>query len=288
MMKNIFLITNEEKDKGLKFTNELIEFLSEENKNIYMENNLGLYSDKIKLVKDEELKNIDLAIVLGGDGTIIRASKKLAKNNIPLVGINLGSLGFLADIEQNKYKERLTEIFNGDFITINRSMLRAEVIDSKTGEMVFAGDGLNDVVIAREGVSHMLAFSVDVNDSFVNDYSADGVIISTSVGSTAYNLSAGGPILAPNSRATVISPICPHSLSDRSIVLSNRDEIKINFDNNRTAWKTGVIVAIDGAKSFEISTGQYVEVRKSKYVTTLVKVKEYDFYKSLRYKLKTY
>ncbi len=288
MINNIYLITNEEKDVGLNFTRELIDFLNENNKDVYMEEHKEAFSEKVRVAKIEDLDNIDLAIVLGGDGTIIHASKKLVEKSIPLVGINLGSLGFLADIEQNKYKETLTEIFNGDYITVNRSMLRAEVIDSKTGEVKFWADGLNDVVIAREGVSHMLAFSIFVNGYFVNDYSADGVIVSTSVGSTAYNLSAGGPILAPNSRATVITPICPHSLSDRSIAINNKDEIKIDFDNNRTAWKTGVIVAIDGAKSFEISAGQHVEVRKSKYVATLVKVKEYDFYRSLRYKLKTY
>ncbi len=288
MINNIYLITNNEKDTGLKFTRELIKFLNDNNKSVYMERYDVFNSENVSIAKIEDLNNIDLAIVLGGDGTIIHASKRLVEKGIPLVGINLGSLGFLADIEQEKYKEKLIEIFRGDFITIDRGMLRAEVVDSKTGEVLFSADGLNDVVIAREGISHMLAFSVYVNKSFMNDYSADGVIISTSVGSTAYNLSAGGPILAPNSRATVITPICPHSLADRSIVLNNGDEIKIDFENNRTAWRTGVIVAIDGAKSFELSVGQHVEIKKSKYVTTLVKVGDYDFYKSLRYKLKKY
>ncbi len=288
MINKIYIVINEQKDNNLKFTNELIDFLLEKNKDVYVTSDDNKICNKCKCVALDDVKNIDLAIILGGDGTIIRASKKLAVHNIPIVGINLGSLGFLADIEQDKYKESLTEIFKGNFVEIRRSMLTAKLVNSITGEVRFEEKGLNDVVIAREGISRMVGFSAYVNDVYVNDYSADGIIVSTSVGSTAYNLSAGGPILAPTSDTIVLTPICPHSLSARSIVLSNKDKIKINFENNRKNWETGIMITVDGVKSVEIHTGEYVLIEKSKYKTTLVSIKEHDFYKSLRYKLKTY
>ncbi len=287
-MKKIYLITNNTKDKNYTFTKKIISFLNDCEKEVFVTEEEEKDLEGVHYIAFDELRDMDLAIVLGGDGTIIRASKLLADKGISIVGVNLGSLGFLADVEQDKYKDSLKEIFDGNFIKTKRNMLHVKVISKETDEVRFEAEGLNDVVVAREGVARMVGYSLYVNGRLIDSYSGDGILVSTTVGSTGYNLSAGGPILAPTSDTIVLTPISPHSFSARSIVLSSSDTVKIDLENNRKTWAAGVMLTVDGGANVGINKGEYIVVEKSDKSTTLISPKNHDFYKSLRYKLKTY
>ncbi len=288
MIRKIYLISNKTKDKDYVFTKEVISFLKENEKEVYADKTYEGELEGLKYISDDELEDMDLVLVLGGDGTIIGAAKRVLDKKLSIVGINLGSLGFLADIEQESYKEKLKEIFEGKYVCIERSMLNVKVMSYKESKLKFKAIGFNDVVLARDGISRMVGFSVYINGIYVDDYSADGALLSTSVGSTAYNLSAGGPILAPTSDTIVFTPICPHSFSARSIVLSDKDRVKIDFNNNKKTWEAGMILTVDGGIKTQLEKDDYIVIEKSSKKTKLISPKTHDFYRSLRHKLKTY
>ncbi len=286
-MNNILLISNRTRDKNYLFTKKLIKFLKEKDKKVFAtEKDMVVLG--AKLVEEKSMDKMDMSIVIGGDGTIIHASKLLSAHEIPVVGINLGNLGFLAEIEVSNFEDSLNQIFKGVYTTIDRTMLEATVYRSDNKKPIYSACCLNDIVIARVALSRMVGYRVYVNEVFVNDYNADGVIISTSTGSTAYNLSAGGPILSPGSNTIVITPICPHSLAARSIVLNAADTVKIDFENNRKNWEQGIMITADGDDGVELKSNQFIEIKKSDKSTKLISLKNHDFYKSLRSKLKTY
>ncbi len=168
-------------------------------------------------------RDIDLAVVVGGDGTMLSAARNIAGFKVPMIGVNLGRLGFLTDISANHMLEGLGTILDGDFKTEERLLLAAEVV--RDSRVVYTSNAFNDVVINKGALARLIEFESHVNGEFVNSTRADGVIIATPTGSTAYALSAGGPILHPTLPAMVLVPICPHTLSDRPIALSSDSRI---------------------------------------------------------------
>lgn len=286
MAKKVYLIINTQKDQEMNLADDVIDFLEKENIQVYTDTSIHRKDHmRTDFICEEGMEDIDFAVVLGGDGTIIHSARSLAKHEIPIIGINMGNLGFLAETELQEWQDSLLKVISGNYSIEKRMMLEVQSFDGDTEEVSDKGYALNDVVISRMALSRMVGFSLFVNEAFVGYYSADGVIIATPTGSTAYNLSAGGPILAPTNEMMVITPICPHSLSARSLVVSSNDEIKITFEHNRRSWDKDLMVTIDGQEGLKVSSDTEIIIRKSTMTTQLIKLEGRDFYHILRRKL---
>ena len=223
----------------------------------------------------------DLAVVVGGDGTMLGIARELARYNLPLVGINQGRLGFITDIAMGQYKEALAPIVAGDYEEESRAMLESDVW--RDGQRIFEGLSLNDVVVSRGATASMVELRVDVGDDFVANMRADGLIVATPTGSTAYALSAGGPILHPGSGGLVLLPIASHTLSNRPIVLPDTGEVRI-----------GIVSGRDVSANFDMHTlasliiGDQVRVRRSAFKVRFLHPRGWSYYATLRRKLRWY
>ncbi|MEE8118587.1 MAG: NAD(+) kinase [Gammaproteobacteria bacterium] len=224
---------------------------------------------------------VDLIIVVGGDGTMLQAAHLTKEKTIPLVGINAGRLGFLADIPGNKLAPMLERILTGHCIEEHRFPLSADIL--RNGKSVYSDMALNDVVLQKSEGGRMIEFDSFINDSFVCAHRADGIIVSTPTGSTAYALSGGGPILHPGLSALVLVPICPHTLSDRPIVIDNSSCIDLCL--TRDAGSPAQLV-FDGQRISEVKTGDKVRIRRSEQFVTLLHPDDHDYFKLLRNKLR--
>ncbi len=276
-MNRIGIITNITRDTELLVTKSLISYLEEKGIKPFILNNIGNMINRQDLTKSEEFifSDCKLLIVLGGDGTILASAKKAAANNIPIVGINVGSLGYLTDVEKTDFTEMIDRVLNNQYHLEKRIMLDANV-DFPGNKK--SGLALNDCCIKCESFN-MLRFNLFINDDFVDTYNADGIVIATPTGSTGYNLSAGGPILIPDGRMIAVTPICPHSLSSRPIVVSFREKIKVQTISRNA------IVDLDGQHFATLKPGQTVEICKSQQSTTIIKTNGLNFYDILRKKL---
>ena len=225
-----------------------------------------------------ERVHIDMALSIGGDGTLIGVCRRFREQGIPVCGINLGTLGFLADIEPRELESRLAKILIGDYIVENRLLLSG-FTSNELGEK-FLGNAINDVVISKGGSGRMLRMEISVNDTHLTDCKADGLIVSSPTGSTAYSLSAGGPILNPNIRALIIIPICPHTFQMRPLVVNEDDEVKIKI-----MASSDLIVTLDGQEIFKLPPSDEVVVRKSKTTAQIVKFADKNYYDVLKAKL---
>jgi NAD+ kinase len=224
----------------------------------------------------EILNHSDLIITLGGDGTILRSVQAIGNLKIPILGINLGGLGFLADTPPESMLQNLKSIISGDFLIEKRSALQLKNV--KTNQVFTA---FNDIVIDKSGFSRVIEINTDIDDHFLNSYIADGVIISTPTGSTGYSLSAGGPILVPQTNVFVINPICPHSLTNRPVVVSDKSKIKLEVF---TEYKE-INIYRDGQCIGSFPSGSVFEIVKAEYSVNLIKMKNTSFYSTLRNKL---
>ena len=238
-------------------------------------------SDFDALAPAEMAQRCDLAIVVGGDGTMLGIARELSRYNLPLVGINQGRLGFITDIPIGQYKEALAPMIAGDYEEEQRAMLEGGVW--RDGERIFEGLSLNDVVVSRGATASMVELRVDVDDEFVANIRADGLIVGTPTGSTAYALSAGGPILHPAIGGWVVVPIASHTLSNRPIVLPDRGEIRI-----------GIVAGKDVSANFDMHNlaslllGDQVRVRRSAFKVRFLHPRGWSYYATLRRKLRWY
>jgi NAD+ kinase len=233
------------------------------------------------LEPDQMGQRCDLAVVVGGDGTMLGIARELARWKMPLVGINQGRLGFITDIAVGQYKDALAPMVAGDYEEENRSMLEGEVW--RDGEKIFEGLSLNDVVVSRGATASMVELRVDVDDDFVANLRADGLIVATPTGSTAYALSAGGPILHPAIGGWVVVPIASHTLSNRPIVLPDSGEVRI-----------GIVAGKDVSANFDMHNlaslmhGDQVRVRRSAFKVRFLHPRGWSYYATLRRKLRWY
>jgi len=221
---------------------------------------------------------IDLVVVLGGDGTMLGIGRQLAGMNVPLVGINMGRLGYMTDIPIQSVQTILPKIIAGEYEADTRTLLDAVVL--RNGKKINQALALNDVVVNRSGISGMVELAVHVNGSFMYNQRSDGLIVSTPTGSTAYALSAGGPILHPRVAGILLAPIAPHSLSNRPIVLPADSETIIEVVDGRE-----VIVNFDMQSQTELQSGDKIEVRQSSKTITFLHPRGHSDYKTLREKL---
>ena len=284
-MDHFLIITNKEKDVDFLVTKRIVDYIEKAGKTVTLSNVSSIAVDADSVIIPEMA---DCAIVLGGDGTLIQAANDLMACNTPILGVNLGTLGFLAEIEPTNVEEALDRLFCDDYRIEKRIMMEGTVqTDSEHGEALPAGRGfaLNDVVIARKGFSRIISLGIYVNEELVDNFLGDGVIISTPTGSTAYNLSAGGPIIFPQADVMVITPICPHSLTPRSVVVSAQDTIKIVVGRSKKSQEAEAIGTFDGNMVIDLGTDDAVEIRKAKYDTQLIKLNRTSIYEILRSKL---
>lgn len=223
-------------------------------------------------------RHIDLGIVIGGDGTLLNVARNLAAHNVPLIAVNKGRLGFLADIAPDDMLQTIGNILDGDFRTEERFLLAAEIV--RDDVVVHTANALNDVVVHKSGLARLIEFETFVDDDFVYSALADGLIVATPTGSTAYALSAGGPILHPTLPAIALVPICPHALSNRPLVLNNNSRIEVMLTGGHSAH-----VTFDGQSSYPLRDRERVRVRRADTPVTLVHPADRNHYDVLRRKL---
>lgn len=256
------------KQRGIKLqiaTSEQADFYSEET-----------LADQLKKWQDK----LGLIIVVGGDGTILRVARDLACWDIPILGINLGHKGFLAEIEVEQMERFLQYVSTGQYGYQERMMLESKLRrgDAELGCYL----ALNDIVVSRGPFSRIIKVEAYVNEDFMESYSGDGVIIATPTGSTGYSLSAGGPIVNPTMELFVVTPICPHSLYNRAVVVNGGDEIKLRVDSRQVQ----VVLTVDGQVRFSLEDEDQIIVCRSKHKVKLVCFHDYSFYRMLHQKLK--
>lgn len=227
----------------------------------------------------EEICDANLLICFGGDGTILHAAKMANAHHVPILGVNMGSVGFMAELEHSELP-LLSRIAAGDYNLENRMML--DVCVSRSGKTIYQDIALNDVVITKGSIARIIELTVYGDGVLISDFSGDGIIISTPTGSTAYSMSAGGPIVEPTAENIVVTPICAHSMSAKSMVLDAKRIVsaKMGYMTRKTAY-----LSADGGKSFKLSGGDVVEIKRSKQVTQLVRVTGRTFYEVLNHKL---
>lgn len=277
-MNNFFIIANKQKDINLEITEQIRHHISR----------LGAVCN-IYDQYDRDVSSIDIPeetqciLVIGGDGTILAAARMLVGSNIPLLGINLGTLGFLADVNLADLSKTLDLLLQDQYQVENRIMLTAEVYKQRKKAATYIA--LNDFNINRFGASRVIGLKVGINGSVIDRYRADGVIVCTPTGSTGYNLSAGGPIINPTCKNFVITPICPHSLTARSIVLAKEDIVTVEVEQIRSNIKEEAIISFDGREGLSLFPGDQVKIYKSQEVTPFIKATEVSFVQILKEKL---
>jgi len=228
-------------------------------------------------------KKSDLVVALGGDGTLLRAAR--AAGSKPILGVNIGSLGFLTEVSTDEMKKVLNDVFAGNCGYEKRMNLHASVF--RNDECVADYDALNDIVINKGALSRVIEMKVRIDGNYLATYTADGLIVSTPTGSTAYSLSAGGPIVNPCMAAIVATPICPHTLAIRPMILSGEQKLDVEINTGHSLFgEPEVTLTIDGQIGFRLASGDRIEFRKSDRVTVLVVSRQRSFYDVLREKLR--
>ena len=224
---------------------------------------------------------VEMLLVVGGDGTILRAARDLASWEVPILGINVGHKGFLAEIEVEQMDRYLQYILTGQYEFLERMMLEAAV--RREGRMLGRFIALNDIVISRGPFSRILTLNTYINDDFLERYSGVGVIVATPTGSTGYSLSAGGPIVNPSLELIVITPICPHSLNNRAVIVTAGEHIRMRVDTRQAQ----VVLTADGQVGFDLEDGDEILVQKAEQKVKLVHFGDSSFYRLLHQKLKS-
>lgn len=280
-LKHIGIIPNLFKDKDLKYTNEITCWLNKHNISPYMATEVGQKVEgNVISVEAQRLYEVcDSLIVIGGDGTILGVAEAACLRGIPIVGVNLGRLGFLADIEPYELEDAMEKLINGQYKIEERMMLRATIVGANGEKSVFYA--LNEINVTRGNFSRLVEFEICINDELSDIYPADGVIVATPTGSTAYNLSAGGPIVVPLAQTYVVTPICPHTLHSKSIMLCNEDKVRI-----KTLEETkDMALSMDGKLKMYLTPQDIVYIERSPYITKLIKISDRKFFEILREKI---
>lgn len=275
-MKNFYLITNEGKDPQGDITDRIVTYIEK-------------HGGRAVCIKSERNAfpapgnfEADCALVLGGDGTLLRAAGNMMDRELPLLGINLGTLGYLAEVESAAIEEALEKLLADKFVREERMMLSGRIFAGGREDEKYA---LNDIVISRCGSLQILNVRIHVNGLFLNNYCADGVIVATPTGSTGYNLSAGGPIVEPSANLLLLTPICPHTLNTRSIVFSPEDEISVEIPVGKDGGEQVVEANFDGSNKVTMRTGDRLVIRRANKTTGILRLNTESFLTVLHKKM---
>ncbi len=280
MNRRIGIISKPKKDAA-PVLSQLVKWLKEKGAEPLMDQETaGLIDAKIQYTRQDIASLSEFVIVLGGDGTLLNVARVIGERGTPILGVNLGSLGFLTEVTLEEMYQLLEEILKGEVIIDERGMLETSI--QRGGKDVARYSVLNDVVINKSAIARMILMETRVDGRYLNTYRADGLIISTPTGSTAYSLSAGGPIIYPTVGAISISPICPHTLTNRPIVVPDN----VTVDVTLLTEHEDVLVTLDGQEGFKIEYMDTVSVRKAKGTTKLILSPKKDYYQILRQKLR--
>lgn len=273
-MRTFALLVNQEKPRAVELKKRLQTLLDVEGVDTVCIDSHQQLTEKVDLLTD-----VELAFVLGGDGTLLGVARHLANYHIPLLGINAGQLGFLAEAEPTDLEETVRSIMAGKYRLERRVMLESAVY--RDGELIDKLLGLNDSGIAKGSFGRMVTVEIYIDDVFLDSYSGDGVIVSTPTGSTAYSLSCGGPIVIPHLQVMLVTPICPHTLTSRPCVIDGHQQVRMVVH----ATHDDLGLTVDGQVGVKLAPGDVVTVKKSNVETTLVKLGDRDFFSVLRTKL---
>jgi len=281
-LDSVGLIMNYKKEKTRETACRIIDWLNSKKIKVYVEGNKGkeIGKEELNCPTEKFLKNVDLIISLGGDGTLLRAARLVAAEDIPVFGVNLGGLGFLTQIGIDDLEKSLEKLYRERYFLDERMMLNCIV--KRREEEIKKFTALNDVVIGKGAFARIISLATYVNNDYVITYSADGLVVSTSTGSTAYSLSAGGPIVNPSINSIMLTPICPHTLSARPFIIGENDQVKIKLESSEEK----VMVTIDGQEGFVLKSKDEVIIKKSDHKAQLITFKEKSFYAILREKLR--
>lgn len=273
-MREFYLVENNAKDKTRKMAEYISKYL--ESKNCICHRGSGYIDPKFVP------KGVECLITLGGDGTLLRAAKDMMGREMPLIGINMGHLGYLTGVhEEEEVIPCLNRLMADEFSIEHRMMIEGSC--RKDGVEFAKSFALNDIVVGRMLSLKPIKCRVFVNGEFLNEYASDGIIIATPTGSTAYNLSAGGPIVSPNANLLVVTPICSHTMNKRSIVLSPEEEIDIVVQANADS---GSVAIFDGELKAHLQVGNHIHIKQSKVVTKIIKINGGNFLDNIRKKMK--
>ena len=284
-MDTFYIITNYQKDPEMTVAHEIREYLKSKGKTCYIqqkevEDPQGRYRyTDAQHVSDE----VECVLVLGGDGTLLQAARDLVDRSIPLLGINMGTLGYLAEIDRKNIFPALDKLIGGEYTVEHRMMLTGTAFHQS--RRMLADIALNDIVISRNGRLRVVDFNVYVDGAFLSSYTADGIIISTPTGSTGYNLSVGGPIVAPEASLILLTAIAPHTLNSRPIVLPDFVEITIEIGTNHGTDIDGAEAMFDGDTSVKLSSGDRIVITRSRREALMIKTKNTSFLEILREKM---
>ena len=271
-IKTIGIVTRPNQPEAETLAKEAEAFLTKEKRKVYLSRDMD---------KDEMIKKCDLIVVLGGDGTFIGVGRRMSQRSIPILGINLGQLGFLTEVKKEEFFQALNMALHGRLPISERTMLECTLI--RKGKTLLKLPVVNDVVITKGAIARIFDMQVLVDDMLVTNLKGDGIIVSTPTGSTAYCLAAGGPIITPDVAAIAIAPICPHSLNLRPLVIP--DTVKLTIIPQY--WSGSVVLTLDGQTSVDIKSYDVVKITKfKKHPLRIMHWIERDYYSLLREKLK--
>lgn len=285
-MRHFLIITNSFKDKNLKLTNEIKAYIEEKGGTCQCFVSTGDDAKHAAPEADAIAPDTECVLVLGGDGTLIRAASKLVGQNIALIGVNLGTLGYLCELEESNVFSAVDELMEEHYAVEERMMLSGYGV--KQGEKTECKVALNDIVIHRTGALSVVNLIVSVNGEYLNTFRADGIIISTPTGSTGYNMSAGGPIVDPKAQMILLTPINAHNLNSRSIVIGAEDEVMIEIGKRRSQKDETVEVSFDGDNAVGLEVGDKFLIKKAHSTARICKLNNMSFLEILRKKMETY
>lgn len=281
-MKRAAIISKPGKPEVARLVRDIAAWLRDHGYSITADSTSREFCQFCEPAEREELsdKQPDFVIVLGGDGTLLSVARNVARAGIPILGLNLGSLGFLTEVRQDEILQALEAMDAGSCDLSVRSMVHCQL---RRGEKCLASyEALNDVVVHQSAIARLASFDVRVNEKFVANYKADGLIVASPTGSTAYSLAAGGPILAPDVQGFVITPVASHALTNRPLVIQDSAIIDILIKDSGDS----VLLTVDGQEGISLTDGDVVQCRKSEYKVKLLKLEARSFFDVLRTKLK--
>lgn len=283
-MDKFYIITNTAKDKNLEITGEIEAYLKKCGKQCQVRQAERKQEGSYHYTNPDLIpEGTQCILVLGGDGTLLQAARDVVHREIPMLGMNLGTLGFLAEVDRHSVFSALDQLMSDDYEIEERMMLLGSVF--RNNQIIGRDVALNDIVISREGSLRVVRFKNYVNNEYLNSYNADGIIISTPTGSTGYSLSCGGPIVSPNASMILMTPVAPHTLNSRSIIFPSEDVITVELGEGRRQEKEKGLASFDGDTVIPIITGDKIVIQKASVSSRILKLNHLSFVEILRQKM---
>jgi len=278
-MRKIGIIAKRNKPEAIPVIKDLLAWLKERRVECFIEPEMAELIPHASLEKDEMSMTVDMVVVLGGDGTLLAAARSIQKRRVPILGVNLGGLGFLTEITLDELPQMLDDVLEGRYTTDERMVLNAQV--RRGGKVIRDFTVLNDVVITKGALARIIELETRVNNEYVTTFRADGLIIATPTGSTGYSMSAGGPIVYPNLESVIITPICPHALTNRPLIVPRDVTIDVILRNEESE----VFLTLDGQTGLQMEVNDTIQVQRGEGTISLITSPSKSYFGVLRTKL---